>query len=106
MKLHVLEANTMKFSVYQGPALQVPYSNQPVRQRTFVWRIFSLLLVQSGYSYFTHRESLGKGSAVTLIDVSRSKVKVIAKLYIKSMSVAYLLSPWSNLAHTSLTGCL
>lgn len=37
---------------------------------------------------------------------SKSKVKVITELYIKSLSGAYFLSLWSSLAHTSLIECL
>lgn len=67
--------------VYQGHALLAPYSDQAV-----------LLLILN-----THIVPLDKGFAVTLKDVSGSKVKVIAELIIKSLSGAYLLFHWSNL---------
>lgn len=57
-------------------------------------------------SYFTQRVPLVKGCAVTLNNISKSKVNIMAELYIKSLSVTYVLSPWSNLAHTFLTECL
>lgn len=56
--------------VYQGHALLAPYSDQAV-----------LLLILN-----THIVPLDKGFAVTLKDVSGSKVKVIAELIIKSLS--------------------
>lgn len=49
---------------------------------------------------------LGKGSAVTLNFVSKSKLKVMAEICEKSFSGAYFLSLWSNLAQTLLTESL
>lgn len=49
---------------------------------------------------------LCKWDAVNLNSVSRSKVKVLAELCEKSLSRSHILSPWSNLGHTSTTECL
>lgn len=57
-------------------------------------------------SHFIQTELLRKGCTVTLNQVSRSIVKVIAELYEKTLSRAYLFSLLSNLDHTSLTECL
>lgn len=56
-------------------------------------------------SYYTYGVPLGKGCAVTLNIVSRSRsmVMIIFELTTeKSLSKSYILSPWFNLAHTSL----
>lgn len=81
----------MYWQACQSPALQVPYSDQSVR------RLLRLRLL-------VRRVPLGRGCAVDLNHFfSRFNVEVIAELYIKSLSEAYLLFIWSNTAHTSLT---
>lgn len=65
----------------------------------------SVPLAQSG-SYFSHRVPWNKGCAVTLNHIFRLKLEVLAELYEKSLPRAYLPSPWSNLAQTSLGECL
>lgn len=101
---------------YKDPALQ-DYSDQSclsvyqsfspsVHPRSLVRSTSFFPLTQSG-SCFTHIVLMGYESAVILDRVSRSTVEVTAELYKKSLSRAYLiLSPWSNLTHTSLTECL
>lgn len=81
----------MYWQACQSPALQVPYSDQSVR------RLLRLRLL-------VRRVPLGRGCAGDLNHCfSRFNVEVIAELYIKSLSEAYLLFIWSNTAHTSLT---
>lgn len=105
----------MQFYIDQGPTLQVPYSDQFVHlsfhpsvcPKSLVRSISSqsVPLAQSG-SYFSHRVPWNKGCAVTLNHIFRSKLEVLAELYEKSLPRAYLPSPWSNLAQTSLGECL
>lgn len=69
--------------------MRVPSYDQSVRlsfrPRSLVRSIPSLPLAQSD-SYLTHRMPLGSGCAMALNHVFRSYVKVIAELYIKSLS--------------------
>lgn len=76
-----------------------------VHLRPLVRNIISLPLSQSG-SYITHIVPMGKGCAVTLIQVFRSTVKVIAELCENSLSRSYILSPQTNPIHSSSIECL
>lgn len=75
------------------------------RPRSLVWSLSSFPLFQSG-SNLTHRVLLSKACAVTLNEVSWSKVNIITELCEKSLSGSYILFPPTNLAHTSSTECL
>lgn len=63
------------------------YIRPSLRLRSLVRSIFSLPMAQSG-SYFTHRVPFGKMCAVAMNRVYKSKAKVVAELYIKSLSGA------------------
>lgn len=99
-------AGTRKLSICHSLSPSVRPSFRPsVRPRSLVRSIASLPLAQFG-PYFTHRVPLGKECAMIFNHVSRSKVKVKAELYVKTLSGAYLLSTWPNLAYTAPTECL
>lgn len=87
-----------------GPGLREHYSDQSirpfVRPRLLFRSISSHTPLTEFGSYFTHRVPLGKRFSVSLNHVSRSKIKIIAELSLKSLSGAYLISLWSNLAHS------
>lgn len=108
MSLHYLPINTFQ-TLSQTPLL----GPHPARAlylsvcpsvclRILVRGIKSFPLAQIG-PYFTHMVPLGKGYTETFNHVFRSKVNVIAELYEKFLSRAYLFSPSSNMTQTLLT---
>lgn len=89
MVIGLLAAASFHRRLNLGRALRTPYIDQSVHQLSVYFSIrlsvgdclLGAYLLSPGP--LTHRVSLGKGCVVTLNHVFRSKVKVIAELYVK-----------------------
>lgn len=78
-----------------------------VISRPYVCASLLVWSISAQFGYFMHRVPMGKGCVVTLNHVSESKVKVMAELYIKSLSGACLLKYGSYFTHkkSMVKGC-